>query len=191
MHNELVFATACVRKSDLCDDLTWYMKTRKSSKRGKYINFRGCKNTIVIKVVPVCLCQILCHRSLISDVTCNYVSADGGRDGLWWLALLGHWLSYTVCWQSLLVLYWLMFGMLFIFLTTSLGCFVHGLCFSNNGLNKLPWTSYLHAILRIICRGDSGLTTDSPCGVWFRGWTTCLLHDNPLFGPHLKMRVGM
>ena len=26
-------------------------------------------------------------------------------------------------------------------LTTSLGCFVHGFCFSNNGLNKLPWTS--------------------------------------------------
>ena len=22
--------------------------------------------------------------SLILDVTCNYVSADGGRDGLWW-----------------------------------------------------------------------------------------------------------
>ena len=35
--------------------------------------------------------------SLISDVTCIYVSADGGRDGLWWLALLGHWLSYTGC----------------------------------------------------------------------------------------------
>ena len=35
--------------------------------------------------------------SLISDVTCNYVSADGGRDGLWWPALPGHWLSYTGC----------------------------------------------------------------------------------------------
>ena len=43
---------------------------------------------------------------------------------------------------------------------------VHGRCFSNNGLNKLPWTSYLHAILRIISRGVSGLATDSPCGVW-------------------------
>ena len=31
--------------------------------------------------------------SLISDVTCNYVSADGGRAGLWWHALLGHWSS--------------------------------------------------------------------------------------------------
>ena len=35
--------------------------------------------------------------SLISDVTCNYVSADGRRDGLWWPAFLGHWLSYTGC----------------------------------------------------------------------------------------------
>ena len=42
--------------------------------------------------------------SLISDVTCNYVSADGGRDGLWWPALPGHWLSYTGCWLSLLVI---------------------------------------------------------------------------------------
>ena len=31
---------------------------------------------------------------------------------------------------------------------------------------------------------------DSPCGVWGRGWTTCLLHDSPLFGSHSKMRVG-
>ena len=42
--------------------------------------------------------------SLISDVTCNYVSADGGRDGLWWPALPGHWLSYTGCWLSLLIM---------------------------------------------------------------------------------------
>ena len=62
--------------------------------------------------------------------------------------------------------------------------FVHGLCFSNNGLNKLPWISYLHAILRIISRGVSGLATDSPCGVWGRGWTTCLLDDSSV---HFKM----
>ena len=53
--------------------------------------------------------------SLISDVTCNYMSADGRKGGMWWPALLGHWLSYTQCWQSLLVMYWLMFGMLFLF----------------------------------------------------------------------------
>ena len=50
---------------------------------------------------------------------------------------------------------------------------------------------YLHAILRIISRSVSGLATDSPCGAWGRGWTTCLLHDSPLFGSHFKMRVGM
>ena len=50
---------------------------------------------------------------------------------------------------------------------------------------------HLHAILRIISRGVSGLATDSPCGVWGRGWTTCLLRDSPLFGSHFKMRVGM
>ena len=50
---------------------------------------------------------------------------------------------------------------------------------------------HLHAILRIISRGVSGLATGSPWGVWGRGWTTCLLHDSPLFGSHFKMRVGM
>ena len=41
--------------------------------------------------------------------------------------------------------------------------------FSNEGLNKLPWTSYIHAIPRIISRGVSGIATDSPSGVWGRG----------------------
>ena len=130
-------------------------------------------------------------ESLILDVTCNYVSADGERDGLWWSALPGHWLSYTGCWQSLLVMYWLL----------CLGC-----CFYFNHLPRMflstdlafritDWTCchgpHLHAILRIISRGVSGLATDSPCGIWGRGWTTCLLHDSPLFGSHFEMRVGM
>ena len=50
---------------------------------------------------------------------------------------------------------------------------------------------HFHAILRIISSGASGLVTDSPCGVWGRGWTTCLLHDSPFFDSHFKMRVGM
>ena len=50
---------------------------------------------------------------------------------------------------------------------------------------------HLHAILRVISRGVSGLATDSPRGVWSRGWTTCLMHDSPLFGSLFKMRVGM
>ena len=49
---------------------------------------------------------------------------------------------------------------------------------------------HLHAMLRIISRGVSGLATDSPCGVWGRGWTTCLLHDSPLFGSHFKTSNG-
>ena len=65
--------------------------------------------------------------------------------------------------------------------------FVHWLCFSNNGLSKLQWTSYLHAILRIISRGVSDLATDSLCGVWGRGWSTCLLRDSPLLGSHFKI----
>ena len=28
----------------------------------------------------------------------------------------------------------------------------------------------------------SGLATDSPCGVWGRGWTTCLLCGGPIIG---------
>ena len=45
--------------------------------------------------------------------------------------------------------------------------------------------------VRLWSRGVSGLATDSPCGVWGRGWTTCLLHDSPLFASHFKMRVDM
>ena len=67
--------------------------------------------------------------------------------------------------------------------------------FSDFAFRITDWTRYhgphLHAILRIISRGVSGLATDSPCGVWGRGWTTCLLHDSPFFGSHFKMRVGM
>ena len=77
---------------------------------------------------------------LISDVTCKYLSADVGRDGLWWPALPGHRLSYTGCWQSLLVMY--LTGMLFLFQPPPEDVLVHGFRFSNNGLNMLPWTSF-------------------------------------------------
>ena len=40
---------------------------------------------------------------------------------------------------------------------------------------------HVHAVPRIINRGVSGLAADSPCGVRGCGWTTCLLHDSPLF----------
>ena len=131
---------------------------------------------IVCTSVYITVCAF---GSLISDVTCNYVSADGGRDcPSRALAVLYRMFTIFACY--VLTYVWDAVSIL----TTSLGCFfVHRLCFSNNGLNKLPWTSYLHAILRIISRGASGLVADSPCGVWGRGWTTCL--------PHFKMRFGM
>ena len=122
--------------------------------------------------------------SLISDVTCNYVSADGGRDGLWWPALPRHWLSYT----GLLYIDFYVWDAVSIFnhlprmfLSTDFAFRITACCHGPQ----------LHAILRIISRGVSGLATDSPCGVWGRGWTTCLLHDSPLFHSHFKMRVGM
>ena len=34
----------------------------------------------------------------------------------------------------------------------------------------------------IFCRGVSGFATDCPCGVWWQGLTTCLLHVGPPFG---------
>ena len=50
---------------------------------------------------------------------------------------------------------------------------------------------HLHAILRMISRGVSGLANDYPCAIWGREWIACLLHDSPLFGSHFKMRVGV
>ena len=74
-----------------------------------------------------------------------FVLTDGERDGLWWTALSGHWLSCTGCCQYLLNMNCLMYGLLL-----------------------LKWTSfisYLHTIPRKISRNVSGLATNSPCGV--------------------------
>ena len=66
--------------------------------------------------------------------------------------------------------------------------------FTDFAFRITDWTSchgpqYLHAILRIISKGVSGLATDSPCGVWGRGWTTCLLNDSPLTAHILKWEL--
>ena len=125
--------------------------------------------------------------SLISDVTCNYVSADGGRDGLWRPALLWHWLSYTGCWQSLLVMYWLMFGMLFPFLITSLGCFCPRTLLFEQRTEQVAMDFIFTCYTKDNQPGCFRLSN------WFslqavrgRGWTTCLLHDSSLFGSHFK-----
>ena len=84
---------------------------------------------------------------------------------------------------QLLYLKWLIYVILFLRLPTSLGCLRPWTFFSNNGLDKLPWTSFisdLHTKLNTISGSVPGLATDSPCGVWGLEWTACLLYDGPL-----------
>ena len=45
----------------------------------------------------------------------------------------------------------------------------------------------LQAYIQLLFRKQSC----SPCGVLGRGWTTCLLHDSPLFGSLFNIRVGV
>ena len=57
--------------------------------------------------------------------------------------------------------------------------------FLNNGLDNIQWTSFisdLYIKLMIISRRVTGFATGSPCGVWGRELTTCLLYDGPLLG---------
>ena len=130
--------------------------------------------------------------SLISDVTCNYVSADGGRYGLWWPPTF----PGTGCpipdFDNLCLL------CIDFYVWDAVSIFNHlprMFLSTDIAFPITAWTCchgpHLNAILRIISRGVSGLANDSPCGVWGRGWTTCRLHDSPLFGSHFKMRAGM
>ena len=64
------------------DDLWFGLNTQ--------MDFYNCIYICMYLYITVCL-------DPVSDVPCIYVSADGGRDGLWWPALLGHWLFYTGC----------------------------------------------------------------------------------------------
>ena len=83
------------------DDLLFGLDTHDSLYECLYIYIYIYKIYIYI---TVCLDDI--YRTLHA-IMCLHVSADGGRDGLWWAALPGPWLSHTGCWQSLLVMYWL------------------------------------------------------------------------------------
>ena len=128
--------------------------------------------TSIYIYIYVCVCVF---------VTCNYVSADRGKG---WpvvacpsraLVVLYRMLTIFACYV-LTFMFWMLFFVDFAFRITDWTC-CHG--------------PHLHAILRIISRGVSGLATDSHCGAWGRGWTTCLLHDSPFFDSHFKMRVSM
>ena len=58
-------------------------------------------------------------------------------------------------------------------------------CNVNNGFDDAEWAffiSNLQTKFRIISRGVPCFATGSPCSVWGRGWTTCLLYDGQLSG---------
>ena len=82
--------------------------------------------------------------SLISDVTCDHLSADGGKG---WpvvacpsraLVVLNRMLITFACY----VFDFYVWDAVSIFNHLPRVIFVHGFCFSNNGLNMLPWTSF-------------------------------------------------
>ena len=120
---------------------------------------------------------------------------DVGSDCLQWPAQSGNWLFCTGYWLYKLSMKWLMCWTLFLHISNSLGCFWPRTIFTKKDvLDKLPRTSStwdLRTILKINSREVPGLATDSPCGVWGRGWTTCLLYDGPLLGLGFYLSVGV
>ena len=59
----------------------------------------------------------------------------GERDALWWPAISGHWLPCTGWCHHLLNMKCLMYGLLFLQMSTSLGCFRPRTFFLRNGLD--------------------------------------------------------
>ena len=47
----------------------------------------------------------------------------------------------------------------------------------------------IHTKLSVINRRVPGWDTDSPCGVWGRGWTTCLLYGGPPLGLYIQRQL--
>ena len=108
-----------------------------------------------------------------------FVLTDGEREDLWWSALSGHWLSCIGCCQYLLNMKYRMSGLLFLQLSSALGCF----------RPVTSFISYLHATLKITIWGVLGLVSGSLCGVWGRGWTTCLFCDDPIGWPDNGLKL--
>ena len=108
--------------------------------------------------------------SIILYLSIYICFTDGGRDGLRWPALSGHWLSCAGFWLYLLSMKWLMYGILFLHISTSLGCFC-----SWTICQKTYWTIYLDLLYMRLSKWF-------PWGVWGRGWTTFLLYDGPPLG---------
>ena len=142
-------------------------------------------------------------------ITCFTARSVSFRKSFWWMlnmklpmciSSIPVLLHHCVRTQSLLVMYLTIFACyvfdFYVWDAVSIFHHLHMMFLPIDFAFRITdWTcchgSHLHAILRIISRGVSGLATDSPCGVWGRGWTICFLHNSPLFGSHFKMRVGM
>ena len=108
---------------------------------------------------------------------------DGERGNLWWPALSLILIVLYRCWLYLLGMKLLISGTLFLNRSTSLGWICPRTILMKNGLLHRTFSIWdLHTILRIISRGFPGFRTYYPCGVWGRGWGTCLLYDDPIFG---------
>ena len=91
---------------------------------------------------------------------------DGERGGLWWPTLSGHWLSCNGCWQHLLNMKCLMYGLLLLYLSTSQGCFCPRTFLLKKWIGIVTimvlLISYLHTKLRVNSRSVSGS--------WFSSW---------------------
>ena len=116
----------------------------------------------------------------------------------WWaegMACGGLPFSGTGCpipdvWQYLLVMYWLIFGMLFLFLTISVGYFCPWTLLFKWQTEQVAMDLIFTCYTKANQKGCFRFSNYSPWGIWSLGWTTCLLHDSPIFGSHFKMRVG-
>ena len=87
-----------------------------------------------------------------------------------------------------------MYVILFLHLCASLRCFCPHTFFSINRFNRLSLTSFvlnLHSKLQIFSTSVWGLAKYSPCGVWVRGRTTCLLYGGPLLCVCFQTNTGV
>ena len=108
-------------------------------------------------------------------------------NGGWFGQIIGKQLNYLYGNSIMGYFYmtWLIFGILFLHLSTSLGCFSLLRFFLNNRLDYIQWASfisYLYTKIRIIRSRVQYFTPGSPCGIWGLGWSTYLLYDGPLLG---------
>ena len=112
--------------------------------------------------IRLCIC-ILFQFSKYSFVIVEYNSRGGG-----WPVVACTFRALVVTFRMLAIFTWyeMIDVCILFYIYSRLGPWTYP---SNNGLNKLPWTSCisdLYTKLLIVGRGDPGLANDSPCGVW-------------------------